>query len=466
MARSSSLRGVVVVTVGALASLSMGLLPLQTSRAQVTLPSTWPTTLVFPSTLPTIGKTLPSASPTSTAPLHRYGFVAAKPLKLGAIALAQAALVDTLPATVDLSAEFPPPGDQGNQGSCVGWSLAYAMKSYLENHQRAWGAKALDHEFSPSFLYNQHHASGPCLEAGMDIPDGLDALMNEGVPPISDFGYSDGDCSKQPSEAVKKKALGFKIESYRRVPIDATEVRGQLAARNPIVVGIHVDAAFDRLKGSAVYVGPPGKNLGGHAIAVVGYDDTRQAFRFLNSWGTSWGDGGYAWVSYAVFPKLVEEAYTAVDFSIANPTPKPPTPPTPVTSPPEAIALMPTVIEDVLVESEGYLAISFGGPLKRAAGHSYRIVVRFTKDGSPIPFKNAKYRDAKGLVGVASPKGLTVVGDPMDLKDAPTLTIPHTAVWPAGFKASSPVKIKISYDVYVEEFHLVRSPEREITVRW
>ena len=37
---------------------------------------------------------------------------------------------------------------------------------------------------------------------------------------------------------------------------------------------------------------------GGHAICLCGYDDSLGAFRFKNSWGTGWGDQGYAWISY------------------------------------------------------------------------------------------------------------------------------------------------------------------------
>src|SRR4051794_14355576 len=35
-----------------------------------------------------------------------------------------------VPPFRDLSASFPPPGDQGKQGSCVAWSLGYALRGY------------------------------------------------------------------------------------------------------------------------------------------------------------------------------------------------------------------------------------------------------------------------------------------------------------------------------------------------
>ncbi len=36
----------------------------------------------------------------------------------------------------------------------------------------------------------------------------------------------------------------------------------------------------------------------GHAVCLVGYDDNKNAFKFINSWGTSWGIDGYGWISY------------------------------------------------------------------------------------------------------------------------------------------------------------------------
>jgi hypothetical protein len=44
-------------------------------------------------------------------------------------------------------------------------------------------------------------------------------------------------------------------------------------------------------------------------MAVVGYSEDRQAFRIINSWGDWWADNGYAWIGYATFKALVDEAY-------------------------------------------------------------------------------------------------------------------------------------------------------------
>ncbi|MBK8658426.1 MAG: hypothetical protein IPN22_06025 [Bacteroidetes bacterium] len=38
--------------------------------------------------------------------------------------------------------------------------------------------------------------------------------------------------------------------------------------------------------------------LKGHAIVLVGYNDSLQAFKFMNSAGDTWGDQGYGWIRY------------------------------------------------------------------------------------------------------------------------------------------------------------------------
>jgi C1A family cysteine protease len=40
------------------------------------------------------------------------------------------------------------------------------------------------------------------------------------------------------------------------------------------------------------------KEVGGHAVVAVGYDDVQGRFRIRNSWGASWGQGGYFTMPY------------------------------------------------------------------------------------------------------------------------------------------------------------------------
>ncbi|MEL7113455.1 MAG: hypothetical protein AAGK93_11060, partial [Pseudomonadota bacterium] len=59
-----------------------------------------------------------------------------------------------LPEFVDLSSFFPDPGHQGAQGSCVGWAVGYALKTYQEAKETRAVRPAEDRHFSPSFVFN------------------------------------------------------------------------------------------------------------------------------------------------------------------------------------------------------------------------------------------------------------------------------------------------------------------------
>lgn len=56
---------------------------------------------------------------------------------------------------VDLRGFLPKPGIQHPQGSCVGWAVGYACKTYLEVRDQEWQPDADGRVFSPAFLYNQ-----------------------------------------------------------------------------------------------------------------------------------------------------------------------------------------------------------------------------------------------------------------------------------------------------------------------
>ena len=49
--------------------------------------------------------------------------------------------------------------------------------------------------------------------------------------------------------------------------------------------------------------------FGGHALVVMGYDDSRKAFELMNSWGKGWANGGYVWIGYDDFAHYCKYAY-------------------------------------------------------------------------------------------------------------------------------------------------------------
>ena len=247
-----------------------------------------------------------------------------------------------LPASADLSEWLPAVGAQGEQGSCVAWATTYYMRSYYENRQNYTLVKQTP--LSPSFLYNQLKKQDASCKSGLNIGRALEFLKLKGAPPLKSFPYLQNNCSALPDQSVETVASQFKIESWRRLTKgNLDDVKGEIARDRPVVIGMKVSENFKDFKGKSNFdeLISESETRGGHAMTVVGYDDARQAFRLVNSWGQQWGDRGFAWISYEAFNANVRESYTAtvtrnlIPVAVKPPEPlavKPPEQQKPITS--------------------------------------------------------------------------------------------------------------------------------------
>jgi hypothetical protein len=214
-----------------------------------------------------------------------------------------------LPESFDLSDKMPDPGSQGGQQSCVAWAIAYAMKGYQENVQLGEVIK-----FSPSYVYNQ-------INDGKNVPtlvtDALNILSDQGVCLMKEMPYNEEKWEDQPTEDMKNSAKRFRIDEWRRVNTMAIkEIKTHIAAGMPVIIGAMVSSEFrddGYLEGADYIWKKKGTELGGHAMLVVGYDDDKKAFKLINSWGKNWGDGGYGWLDYDLFPDVVMYGFVAKD---------------------------------------------------------------------------------------------------------------------------------------------------------
>lgn len=53
----------------------------------------------------------------------------------------------------------------------------------------------------------------------------------------------------------------------------------------------------------------PSSITGIHAILICGYDDSKQRFKFQNSWGSNWGDNGHGYLPYSYVRLFAFEAW-------------------------------------------------------------------------------------------------------------------------------------------------------------
>ncbi|WP_104656719.1 C1 family peptidase [Ralstonia insidiosa] len=256
-----------------------------------------------------------------------------------------------LPERADLSGQFPQVRSQGSQGSCTAWAATYAMRSALYNRRSVpTGTDAV--AFSPAFVFNQLPKADAC--SGLSMYATLQFLQERGTVRLEDFPYDASDCARQPSDAMKEQAAAYRIQDFKRVdPHIVDDLRGQIAAGNPVMFAMKVDDAFSNLKADDVYrtTSLP-DDAGQHAMVLVGYDDARQAFRVYNSWGTHWADHGMAWLAYTSVSSLAEAAYVVTDVQAPAPVPQPAPIPSPIPVPtpaptPAPMPVSPTIREQV-----------------------------------------------------------------------------------------------------------------------
>ncbi len=291
--------------------------------------------------------------------LQCFGMVVAKRSKAESIPKDPASFVRHrgLPARADLSAFLPPVGNQGRQGSCTAWATTYYVKTLQENKERKWNLNAggspdarcvrgASRVFSPAWTYNQINGGS---DGGSAIIHAFELLVNLGAAPCSFMSYNVNDFQTQPNREVKRQAAQFRSRAVTRVECqDHNAIKAVLAKGDPLVGGFKVTDDMYQLGPSGVWDSFDGDVKGGHAMAVVGYDDNKRsargnlgAFKFVNSWGTEYGDQGFGWISYENFNNVCQDLYVGYDKIGGENDPVPgeePTPP-PVTSlsPPKQI---------------------------------------------------------------------------------------------------------------------------------
>lgn len=222
------------------------------------------------------------------------------------------------PAAIDLRAWCSPVENQKNLGSCT----AHAAVGIVEYFQRRAHGKHI--EGSRLFVYkvtrNLMQVTG---DTGAWLRNTMGALVLCGVPDEKYWPYTDAkpDFDKEPESFVYAVADNYEALRYfchdpvpANVPGSAVlaDVKKYLLAGIPSMFGFWGFPSFSscEVKGGIPYPCPGERAQWGHAIAAVGYDDSKQikntkcnkttagALLIRNSWGTTWGDQGYGWLPY------------------------------------------------------------------------------------------------------------------------------------------------------------------------
>ena len=219
-----------------------------------------------------------------------------------------------LPASKDLRESWWKIGDQGATGSCVGWGTADGL---LRWHLVKANLLGKDEKLSVRYVWmaskeTDEFTSAPTtfIESdGTSLKSALDIVRKYGIVKDKVLPFESGKLYTDEEKTFYALAAQRKISSYFNLGANISDWRTWLATKGPILTRLDVDRTWDNASATHgnldTYL--PNTTRGGHCVALVGYKSDRLIVR--NSWGTSWGDGGFAYASAQYAQAAFTEAY-------------------------------------------------------------------------------------------------------------------------------------------------------------
>ncbi len=214
----------------------------------------------------------------------------------------------SLPSSVVLL--MPPVQNQGGEGSCVAFAVGYAARSCEKYYSS--GASSYSESvniLSPEYLFNQTKTTSYCSSSPLLVA--LDFLKNNGICTWQSMPYTSNDCSLMPTTSQTSEAGNFRISSYSQIATtDIAAIKTLLYNKHPLVMTFTPDSYFSNATPGFIWKSYSPTLYARHAVAICGYDDSKNAFKVINSWGTGWGDNGYSWIDYGFLSSLNPSVYS------------------------------------------------------------------------------------------------------------------------------------------------------------
>lgn len=139
----------------------------------------------------------------------------------------------------------------------------------------------------------------------------FDLLMSPGAAMESCQPYTARNSTCQSSCEHPYRIDDWGYVSQQDMP-SVEQIKAALLLYGPVAGALHASTALGFYRGGVFTLDEAGEI--NHGVTIVGWDDTlgpSGAWRIKNSWGTGWGEDGFAWVGYGVLQMGYAAAYVA-----------------------------------------------------------------------------------------------------------------------------------------------------------
>jgi C1A family cysteine protease len=181
--------------------------------------------------------------------------------------------------------------DQGPECfSCWAFATAAAFEaSYSIQHGRYVPV-------SEQNLLNCASTMSTC-EGGL-VADAYSVLKSKGAVDAAAepyLGQKGPECTP-PSGKLRALTYGS-VNADEEIP-STPAIKEALCGYGPIVAAVKATRSMQAYAGGVFNDHEEGRAT--HAVAIIGWDDEKEAWLVRNSWGTQWGMNGYMWIKYRV----------------------------------------------------------------------------------------------------------------------------------------------------------------------
>ena len=256
----------------------------------------------------------------------------------GLTKVASLPILPVLPTSIDLKPDVYAVLNQATTNSCT----ANAGTSALE---LMYNLNKTPIDLSRLFLYwYERQLEGISGDSGAQ-PVGIGlALSQYGICTEATWPFVVGNVNLAPPAAAVAEAAAYKINSYAQLGLNIKTIKNALAQNIPVLLTMNVHSGFEILTGAwtthtwNTVTSATNPVMGSHEVLVIGYDDASQRLLLENSWGPTWGDGGFFGMPYdmvdtTVNTNIVSELWVLYPNLNAVITPQPTPIPIPVPAP-------------------------------------------------------------------------------------------------------------------------------------